>query len=220
MKEHEFAVAGASTTRASAEKQVRALRPDNWRPRQPIAQVVPDRCGSIGRGFTSNWGMKRIAAIGAVVVALAWLCGLAAAQVGSHGSSLSASASPWFGNAQSNIIIIPCPPGTSPHPLLATASNRAFRIQPLPPGHRSPPLAVLPTGVTNLYWNLRSNQIVRPSAPSAIPPVVYRTFPYGCIVVVPGPHPDDLCNVNPGGGKDPMPVIKPELQLIPWDPAK
>jgi len=164
--------------------------------------------------------MKRIVAVGAVVVALAWLCVLAAPQVGSHGSSLSASALPWFGNSQSNVIIIPCPPGTSPHPLLAPASNPAFRIQPLPPGHRSSPPAVPPTGVTNLYWNLRSNHIARPSAPSAIPPGVYRTFPYSCIVVVPGPHPDDLYIVNPGGGNDPMPIIKPELQFIPLDPAK
>lgn len=177
-------------------------------------------CGSIRRGFSSNGDMKQIMLVGAVVVVLACLCVLAAAQVGSNGSSPSASALPWLGNAQSNVFIIPSPPCTSPHPLLALASNRAFGIAPLPPGHRSSPPAVSPTGVTNSYWNLRSNHIVMPSAPTAMPPGVYKTFPYSCIVVVPGPHPDDRCIVNPSGGNDPMPIIKPDLQFIPWGPAK
>ena len=68
--------------------------------------------------------------------------------------------------------------------------------------------------------NLRSNHVVMPSVPTAISPGVYRTFPYSCIVVVPGPHPDDRCVVNPGGANDPMPIIKPDLQFIPWGPAK
>jgi len=176
--------------------------------------------GSIGRWFASNRDMKQIMLVGAVVVVLTCLCVLAAAQVGSHESSLSASALPWLGNVQSNAIIIPSPPGTSPYPLLAPASNRALRIQSLPPGHRFSPPAVPPTGVTNLYWNLRSNHVVMPSAPPATPPGVYKTLPYSCIVVVPGPHPDDRCIVNPGGANDPMPIIKPDLQFIPWGPAK
>ena len=195
-----------------------------WPERAPHAHLLKTgpgfSSGSIGRAFTFNSDMKRIVAVGAVVAALAWLCVLAAAQVGSHGSSPSASASPWSGNPQSNVIIIPCSPGTSPHPLLLPAGHSAFRIQPLPPGHRSSPLTMPPTGVTNLYWNLRSNNIIMPSAPSTIPPGVYRTFPYSCIVVVPGPHPDDRCIVNPGGGNDPMPIIKPDLQFVPWDPTK
>jgi hypothetical protein len=177
-------------------------------------------CGSIGRGLTSNRDMKRLLAVGAVVVALAWLCFQGAAQGVSHGGVATAPSIPWFGNAQSNVIIIPSPPGTSPHPLLAPPGHPAFRIQPLPPGARLSPSAAPPTGVTNLYWILRSNPVVVSSAPSAIRPGVYRTFPYSCVVVVPGPHPDDRCVVNPGGGNDPMPIIKPDLQFIPWGPAK
>jgi len=176
--------------------------------------------GSIGRGFPSNRDMKRVLAMGVAVTALACLCVLAVAQVGSNGSSPSASALPRLGNVQINVVIIPSPPGTSLHPLLAPASNPAFGIKPFLPGTRLSPPAVPPTGLTNLYWILRSNPIAVPSAPSATPPGVYRTFPYSCIVVVPGPQLDDKCIVNPGGGNDPMPVIKPDLQFIPWSPAK
>jgi hypothetical protein len=177
-------------------------------------------CGSIGRGFPSNRDMKRALAMGVAATALACLCVLAVAQVGSNGSSPSASALPWLGNAQSNVVIIPSPPGTTPHPLLAPASNPAFGVKPFPPGTRLSPPSVPPTGVTNLYWILRSNPIVVPSTPPGLPPGVYRTVPYGCIVVVPGPLVDDKCIVNSGGGNSSMPIIKPDLQFIPWTPAK
>ena len=176
--------------------------------------------GSIGRSFKSNWDMKQIVLAGAVLAALACLCVLAAAQACFNVSSPSVSALPWLGNAQSNVVIIPSPPGTTPPPLLAPAGNPAFRIQPWPPGARLSPPAVPPAGVTNLHWILRPNPVVVPSAPSAVPPGVYRTAPYNCIVVIPGPQLDDKCIVNPGGGNDPMPVIKPDLQFIPWSPAK
>ena len=182
--------------------------------------VKLQNCGSIRRWLTSNWDMKQIVLVGAVLAALACLCVLAVAQVGSHGSPPSASALPWPGNAQSNVIIIPSPPGTSPHPLLAPAGNPTLRIQPWPPGALFSPPAVPPTGVTNRYGILRSNPIVVPSAPPALPPGVYRTAPYSCIVVVPGPQLDNKCIINPGGGNSPMPIIKPELHFIPWGPAK
>jgi hypothetical protein len=164
--------------------------------------------------------MKRVLAIGVAVTALACLCVLAVAQVGSNGSSQSALASLGLWNAQSNAIIIPSPPGTSVHPPLVPAGSPVFRIQPWPPRARLSPLTVPATGSTNLNWILRSNSVVVPSAPSAVPPGVYRTFPYSCIVVVPGPQLDDKCVVNPGGGHCPMPIIKPDLQFIPWTPAK
>jgi hypothetical protein len=46
-------------------------------------------------------------------------------------------------------------------------------------------------------------------------PGVYEAWPYTCIVVVPGAHPDDRCvagalNVDPR-----MPKTEPELRLIP-----
>lgn len=47
-------------------------------------------------------------------------------------------------------------------------------------------------------------------------PGVYETWPYTCIVVVPGPHPDDKSMVPSTG--DGMPVIKPDLRFIPRKP--
>jgi hypothetical protein len=176
--------------------------------------------GSIGRGFTSNRDMKRIMLVGAVAMAVAGLCLLADGQGVLHRGLAAAPPMPWPGNGQSNVIIIPSPPGTSPIPFLAPSGNPAFRIQPSPPGARLHPPAVPPTGLTNLYWILRSNPIVVPAAPPIIPPGVYKTTPYSCIVVVPGPHPDDKCIVNPGSGNSPMPIIKPDVRFIPWGPAK
>jgi hypothetical protein len=57
-----------------------------------------------------------------------------------------------------------------------------------------------------------------PASPGQLPAGVYKTEPYTCIVVVPGPHPDDRCFVSPPGGECPMPVIQPDVQFIPLRP--
>jgi hypothetical protein len=49
---------------------------------------------------------------------------------------------------------------------------------------------------------------------------VYKTLPYTCIVVVPGPHPDDRAIVNPSSRDYRMPIIRPDLQFIPLHPAR
>ncbi len=84
-----------------------------------------------------------------------------------------------------------------------------------------PPITWPGNGQSNvIIIPVRSNPVVVPSAPPIIPPGVYKTAPYCCIVVVPGPQLDDKCIVNPGGGNSPMPVVKPDVQFIPWGPAK
>jgi hypothetical protein len=55
----------------------------------------------------------------------------------------------------------------------------------------------------------------RPNTPNALPPGVYESEPYKCIVVVPGPQWDDRCLVSGGDPTAPMPVRKPELRLVP-----
>lgn len=164
--------------------------------------------------------MKRIMLIGAVAMAVAGLCLLADGQGALHRGLAAGPPITWPGNGQSNVIIIPSPPGTSPLPPLAPAGNPAFKTQPSPPGARLTPQAVPPTGLTNLYWILRSNPIAVSSAPPIILPGVYKTAPYNCIVVVPGPQLDDKCVVNPGGGNSRMPIIRPDLQFIPWGSSK
>ena len=49
-------------------------------------------------------------------------------------------------------------------------------------------------------------------------PGIYKTAPYTCIVIVPGPHPDDQA-VKPVGPAPPMPTIEPKLEFIPWSSA-
>lgn len=64
---------------------------------------------------------------------------------------------------------------------------------------------------------------------SSLPkPGVYRTEPYACIVAVPHQHLDDNCIIGSTNGvaglagpsEMNMPIIRPELRLIPWDHAR
>jgi hypothetical protein len=144
----------------------------------------------------SNGDVKRIASVGAVVVALSCLGILASAQQVLHKDSARAPSIHWLGNAHSNLVVIPSP--NSNVLFLARAPGRKPEITI----HFNPPS-------TNL-----------PSALPTIPPGVYRTVPYSCIVVVPGPHPDDRCMFGQGSGETSMPIIKPDLRFIPWSPAK
>jgi hypothetical protein len=67
---------------------------------------------------------------------------------------------------------------------------------------------------------LASRQALNPATniPTAPQPGVYKTEPYSCLVVVPGPHPDDKCIVGAPGRGSEMPVIVPELRFIPYTP--
>jgi hypothetical protein len=155
--------------------------------------------GSIGRWFTSNMDMKCAVSIGAGVIALGCLCALAADQGGLRKGSSQTPSVPWPGNALSNVIVIPPPGGNLLLPGLALVRKPELRIQTLP-----------------LSARLQSS-----SVPPTIPAGVYTAAPYSCIVVVPGPHPDDRCIINPAGGVgSAMPIIRPDLQLIPRAPAK
>lgn len=53
-------------------------------------------------------------------------------------------------------------------------------------------------------------------------PGVYETKPFACIVVVPGPFPDDKMAKGRYGSDAPlaMPSIEPDLRFIPRNPAK
>jgi hypothetical protein len=49
---------------------------------------------------------------------------------------------------------------------------------------------------------------------------VYEAAPYSMIVVVPGPHADERGFVRPVEPNWPMPVVKPDLRLIPRSPRQ
>jgi hypothetical protein len=154
--------------------------------------------GSIRRGFMSNMGVKHLIIAVTVLTALAGLCVLADGQGVFHQGPSSAPTTPWLPNAPGNVIVIPSPAGNPLIPVLPPTRKPEPKHQTLPPTPR----------------------LHSPTAPPIITPGVYKTAPYSCIVVVPGPQLDDKCIVNPGGGNSPMPIIKPDLHFIPWGPAK
>ncbi len=61
----------------------------------------------------------------------------------------------------------------------------------------------------------RLNLHLGETAPSLPKPGVYEARPYTMIVVVPGPTPDDRSVHGLEGMEPRMPIIKPELRLIP-----
>jgi hypothetical protein len=154
--------------------------------------------GSIERWFTSNGDMKRMVSVWAVVAALGCLCVLAAAQGVLRKDSARAPSLRWLGDGQSNLVVIPSPGSNLLFLASAPARKPELMIQTLPSSARPHP----------------------PSTPPTIPAGVYQTVPYSCIVVVPGPHPDDRCIFGKGSGDSSMPIIKPDLRFIPWSPAK
>jgi hypothetical protein len=75
---------------------------------------------------------------------------------------------------------------------------------------------------TGQVLTLLSRTNASPGAPEPLKPGVYQTLPYTCLVIVPGPCPDDksIIGKQGDGSMSPMPVIKPDLQLIPWSAKK
>ena len=77
-------------------------------------------------------------------------------------------------------------------------------------------------GSTNLwiYTNPPPHGIPR-RMPPPLAPGVYLTRPYTCIVIAPGPHPDDISLGTRGGDwVEAMPTVNPELEFIPYSPAE
>ncbi len=163
--------------------------------------------------------MKRIISVGAAGLALASLCFLAAAQGILPHDLPPASPTPSLGNRPSNIVVIPFAEGNPRFPALAQTGKPESNIRVFPLGALQPP-RVLPMIPPGAYRPGASNLFLIPSAPRTVPPGVYKTEPYSCIVVVPGAHLDDRCIINPGVGDIPMPIVKPDLRFIPWNAAK
>jgi hypothetical protein len=163
-------------------------------PRRLISNIL----GSILVRLPSNRNMKRKTIVCMGVGALGCQGFLAAGQGIMHTGSPQALSTHWPGTTQTNILAVPIAGSNWLFRTLPPANKPEFKSQTLPP----------PVGP------------ISPSAPATVPPGVYRTVPYSCIVVVPGPHPDDRCIVRPPDVDFSMPIIKPELQFIPCSPAK
>lgn len=53
------------------------------------------------------------------------------------------------------------------------------------------------------------------STPQPLKPGVYLSEPYSCIVIVPGAQADDGALIPPAEPVPPIPVVRPELRLVP-----
>ena len=139
-----------------------------------------------------------MASVGAVAVALALLVVLGGAEAVLDASSSPAPALPWPETSLSNASVIP---------FLSTHAQ----ISAFAPGWKPP----------SQNQHFAPSARVHPPTPSTSPaPGVYKTAPYTCIVVVPGPRPDDVCITRPRGGDSSMPIIKPDLRFIPLHPPE
>lgn len=175
--------------------------------------------GSIGRQASSNRNVKPIVSGGAAVAALLLLYNPAAGQQVVQGGLSSAAVARQMNQARSNVVGVPSIPGTWTNWVRGPAGWPDFKVRPLrQPAPLYAPFTphIAPPAVQGLVL---SNRVGGPNHPAPVPPGVCETAPYSCIVVVPGPHPDDCCILNPGGGS-PMPIIRPDLQFIPRGQAK
>jgi hypothetical protein len=153
---------------------------------------------SILRILPSNMDVKAILAIGMVVIALGVLGFQSSTRRLPPGGAWRTATTPWPGSPESNAVVIPLSGTNSLIPLPGPA------WQPLLIGQSTP-------------------QLTPPQPPASsdqLPTRVYRTLPYTCIVVVPGPCADDRAIVSPSSGDYRMPIIRPDLQFILWGPAK
>jgi hypothetical protein len=88
-------------------------------------------------------------------------------------------------------------------------------------------LFTLNNAVTNRLWpqfrtdKPMSGSACRRSQPAYVPPGVYRSTPYSCLILVPDPQDYAKSLHQPRrAGMEEMPVIKPGLKLIPYPPDK
>ncbi|MCX6929348.1 MAG: hypothetical protein NT154_39925 [Verrucomicrobia bacterium] len=162
--------------------------------------------------------MKWIASVGVVVVALAFLGGLGISQTILRTEPSSAPPVQWPVIAWDNVRAHASSGSNSPLPTLPPPGTPEFKIQALPPSTPLVPRSAVPGIPAGVYQPARSNSMVLLPVQSNLPAGVYRTVPYSCIVVVPGPHPDDRCVIKPDNGDFPMPIIKPDSRFIPLNP--
>ena len=142
--------------------------------------------------------MKAILTMGGVVIALGVLGFQSSARRFPSDNAWPPATTPRPGSPESNAVVIR-PSGTnSLIPLPGPAWQRLLI------GQRTPQLTPLQP----------------PASSDQLPAGVYKTLPYTCIVIVPAPHLDYGCIVEPGASGFSMPIIKPDIRFIPIAPAR
>lgn len=120
----------------------------------------------------------------------------------------------------SNALVLVSPGGAAPRLLGPSPGPAGAGIQSMPSTNGTFLPGALPLNLARSYALGRSNLFVVTPGNGAPAPGVYKTAPYSCLVVVPGPMLDDKCMVDTGGGHSSMPTIRPELQFLPWGPNR
>ena len=161
--------------------------------------------------------MKQMVLVGGVAALMVCVCALARAQTGLQKGQLQAQAVPWASNLQNQPLVL-ASRGSAPRTLVSPATGLpVWGIQGLLATNGWPKTLVW--NGPGAYATGQTNGSVLPAPKCAPAPGVYKTAPYGCLVVVPGPMMDDRCIVGLGGGRCPMATIRPELQFLPWEPS-
>ena len=137
-------------------------------------------------------------AIGGVVLTVAVLCSLGHALRLPPAGSWPPADTPWPEKPESDVAAIPLARTNLLIPLLVSGWQPQFEVPSVPQLARLQPSVSL----------------------GQLPAGVYKTLPYTCIVVVPGPCPDERFFVKPPGGECPMPIIRPDVQFIPFGQAR
>jgi hypothetical protein len=163
-----------------------------------IAGGTKESSVSILGVLPSNREVKAIMAISGVALAVAVLCSLGHALRVPPVGSWPPAETPWTWNPESDVAAIPLARTNVLIPLFASGWQPQFKAPSTPQPTRPR----------------------RPATPGQLPAGVYKTLPYTCIVVVPGPYPDDRAIVSPSSKDYRMPIIRPDVQFIPWGPAK
>jgi len=111
----------------------------------------------------------------------------------------------FFGSQQ---IVVPLLPSYSPSQPKVAAGTNLFNF--------GTNLFRMPTNLTLPFvWG--TNRLITLPAKQLPSPGVYKTEPYACIVVVPGPHADDRMVIGRNAGiESKMPIINPDVTFVPW----
>ena len=96
------------------------------------------------------------------------------------------------------------------------STNPFVWIEPAAPFASFPQLAVKGTSTNCVYRFFAVPAARQLNGPhQSLAPGVYKTEPYACLVVVPG-RIDERCVIANGDTHPGMPVIQPELRMVPW----
>jgi len=76
-------------------------------------------------------------------------------------------------------------------------------------------LFVATNGLPLLFFG--TNRLVSLPTVGSPAPGLWKTEPFACIVLVPGPHPDESMVVHLGKAETKMPIIKPPVKFVPLE---